>query len=144
MINARFIDFADAGLSWQKDHFAFLVSDIGISTFLGLNDKYVIYPVKSMVRNDGFDGSGFTCPEIKDNIFIKQKINSSDTFEIIEDKLNDVNANKKIVNKFDSRSKKQMFKIWLKIILYKFLGENLYKKYWFKRNKNKYDVFIEN
>ena len=37
LIDARFIDFVDAGLSWQKDKYVFLVSDLGISTFIGLN-----------------------------------------------------------------------------------------------------------
>lgn len=142
LIDARFIDLVDAGLSWQKNKFVFLVSDIGVSTFIGLYGKYIIYPVESMVRNNGFDGSGFTCPGINNNIFMEQEISTSDTLEIIEDKLNDIDANRNVVNRFDSRTKKQMFKVWLKIILYKFLGERLYKKYWFKRNKNKYDAFI--
>ncbi len=144
LIDARFIDFVDAGLSWQKDKYVFLVSDLGISTFIGLNNKYVIYPVESMVRNNGFDGSGITCPKIDNNIFMNQEINNSCTYEIIEDKLNNVNVNRNIVNIFDKRTKKQMLKAWLKVILYKLLGEKLYKKQWFKYNKNKYGGFIEN
>ena len=80
-----------------------------------------------MVRNNGFDGSGITCPRIDNNIFMKQEINNSYTHEIIEDKLNNLDINRNIVNIFDKRTKKQMFKAWLKIILYKFLGEKLYK-----------------
>lgn len=129
LIDARFINFVYGGLSWQANIYEFLFSDISVSTFIGLYNKYVIYPVQSMVRNNGFDGTGVTCPKINNDIFSSQKINIKKSFKIIEDTLNSINANCNIVNKFDSRTKKQKSKAWFKIALYKILGKNYINGY---------------
>lgn len=101
------------------------VSDIGKRSYLASMNKYAITPVVSKVRNLGFDGSGKYCQAIIDNFsntagtydYSHQPIDTSSTFELIEDTLHDNEENRKRLNDFDYRSPKQMAKtkrlIWL-------------------------------
>lgn len=84
--------------------------------YLAIENKYVVSPVISKVRNLGFDGSGITCQttnEMHGEVastynYNEQPLDKSDTFELIEDTLCDDVANRDILSAFDYRSPEQM------------------------------------
>lgn len=142
LIDARYLDFIDAGLSYQKNKLAFWTTDIACATYMGLENKYVIMPVISKARNNGFDGSGVTCPNISGDFFSKQDIDKDNSFRLYEDKNSDSICIRKIINDFDYRPKRKMFKAKIKLMLYRLLGEKGWHWLWMIRNKNKYNDFI--
>lgn len=53
-------------------------SDVSRSVLLSLNNKNVLMPVKTLVKNTGIDGSGEHCFELDKNIFESQKISEKE------------------------------------------------------------------
>lgn len=137
LIDARYIDFVDAGLSWQSDKLVYLMSDVAITIYCGLHNKCVAYPVISKAKNNGFDGSGMTCQILKEDTEIYrinvQKIDDKKTYKIVEDEM-ESNENYQIINTFDSRSKVSLYKSKLKLLLYFLLGKKRYRRLWMKCN----------
>lgn len=96
------------------------LSDIGLRAYLAVYDKYAIAPVVSKTRNYGFDGSGEYCQGGDNDItdkFSTQNIDTSYSFDIIENTKDCQETNHKILNEFDARSPQIMQKtrrlIWL-------------------------------
>lgn len=86
--------------------------------YLAVAGKYVITPVISKVRNVGFDGSG-TCCQLIDKYdnktastydYNNQLIDTSYTFELVEDNLHNDFVNRNILSAFDMRSPEYMKK----------------------------------
>lgn len=100
-------------------------TDISLRCYLAVENKYVISPVLSKVRNHGFDGSGSCCQNIDITSgftagtydYEHQPIDVASSFELIEDTLHAEEENFKLMNAFDYRSPEQMAKtnriIWL-------------------------------
>lgn len=145
LIDARYIDFIDAGLSWQSEKFVYSMTDIAITIYCGLLNKYVVYPVVSKAQNNGFDGSGVTCQVLKEDTEVykinKQKIDVAYDFNIIEDQMMSKD-NLKVINAFDSRSPLRCLKSKMKLLLYLLIGRERYKMLWLKINGNKYEKLL--
>lgn len=138
MIDASFREYVEAACyRWCYGHQWLLnMSDIGLRAYLGVMDKYVVCPVVSKVRNYGFDGSGQYCEKIESNDtsvtsfdFLKQPIDNSAGFEVIEDTLGLHQANRDLLNVFDSRTDKQMRKSRRILWISKKMGVNMAKIY---------------
>lgn len=102
---------------WKKENNPYRrSSDYTLRTYLAIADKFVISPVISKVRNHGFDGTGTCCQAITDNFgntaatysYEYQPIDTSSTFDLIEDTLRADEENRKRMNCFDYRSPEQM------------------------------------
>lgn len=113
------------------------MSDISVRLYMALNNKWVIIPKVSKVRNWGFDGSGVYCPEVirrngkqtaYNYDYRSQEIDCDTSFILTEDNLNDVVANKRILNRFDALPLKSKIRLYIKLGLLKFLGVNNYVK----------------
>ena len=126
MTNAAKYEFVNLCFSKGfKNSLAARMSDISIRMYTAATNKYVIVPIVSKVRNWGFDGSGEYCGRIKVSEQVKytsnnypyhlQTIDTSDSFEIKEDKLNAINKNKKLMNKFDCIT--YLKRLWLNLKL---------------------------
>lgn len=142
LIDARYLDFVDGGLSWQAEKLVFRSTDVAWSTYIGLEDKSVIMPVISKARNYGFDGSGVTCPKA-DGRFEKQHIDVAKDFHIIEDHSVRLEEIRRVINAYDNRKKSRVFRAKVKLAIYKCIGKKRYRKLWMKRNQKKYKSFIE-
>lgn len=113
------------------------VSDISARLFMAINNKYVITPVLSKVRNWGFDGTGLYCPHVikhKGTItssnydYKSQEIDQNMSFEVKEDILKAVAENRKLLNRFDVLPVKNMIRLYIKLVLLKLLGVKNYIK----------------
>lgn len=113
-------------------------SDISVRMYTAAYDKYIIVPTTSKVRNWGFDGSGEYCQEAmvehegkataKNYVYHQQPIDTSDSFELIEDTLNAKGKNKDIMDAFDVLPISSKIKMQLKLFIYKLIGkENFHK-----------------
>ena len=100
-------------------------SDIGMRLYIAMRDKYVVSPLTSLVRNNGFDGTGQYCDN--NNSFIDnrhalsynyptQQIDTNRSFEIIENDKRFLEKNRILLNDFDSRPKRRVF--FAKLIIY--------------------------
>lgn len=79
----RFIDYVRAGLGRDKG-FLTKGTDIAISLYLGYENKFVVMPRLSFVRNYGFDGSGENCVNSKsDKIRVQNNLNYNYDFQPI-------------------------------------------------------------
>lgn len=121
-----------------KETLAAKFSDISMNMYLAVNDKYIIVPTLSKVRNWGFDGSGEYCKKGQSS-YIKsynaynypyhmQKIDENLNFLLKLDTLNAVRHNKIIMNKFDVLPWRRHFKAYIKLLLFRMLG----REYMFK------------
>lgn len=113
------------------------MSDISLRLYLALMNSYVIIPRISKVRNWGFDGSGVYCPEVtkrkgrllaSNYDYKSQEIDSESSFVICEDTLNDLKTNRRTLNRFDALPLKYRLRLYIKLVLLKFLGVNNYIK----------------
>lgn len=137
MTTAKSLSFISAGLDFDKG-LLWKGSDIAWSTFLGVENKFVILPTISKVRNWGFDGTGEYCQNThnlsKRKIsafnyeYENQKIDDSDHFSLKPDNSTDCNYNKDLLNKFDFRPLAYIYKAKLKLLVYSILGKKLYIK----------------
>lgn len=100
-------------------------NDIGISLYQLCNEKYCLMPTASLVRNEGWDGSGQNCTDnnMLKTLFENQKISDSDIdwFSIL-DKENIIYnpENEKIINDFFPPQKDLYIKAIIKWILLRF------------------------
>lgn len=147
LIDSKFIDYVNSVLCFKENNLISWVTDISLGIYLTINNKYIIMPKLSKVRNNGFDGSGEYCFNIKkSNIkskhiyasnydYSSQTIDNENFFEVRPSLQENINDNKKLMNNFDKISKKQLQKAKIKIFLYKVLGKNIYKKIFVLRKK---------
>lgn len=113
------------------------VTDISCRLFLALQNKYVVIPRISKVRNWGFDGSGVVCGKIdfqdgkisaSNYKYSSQPIDYTSCFDIIEDRKCNMSYNKKQLNRFDFLPFKSKIRLWMKIMIYSIFGERAYIK----------------
>lgn len=74
---------------WTKDKPELDIQcDFTIACYCRINNKYVIAPSFSLVRNMGYDGSGVNCGSLDDDCFARQPISSETVFDL-QDSLNE-------------------------------------------------------
>ncbi|WP_367270785.1 hypothetical protein [uncultured Eubacterium sp.] len=127
MTDARYIDVMNNVL--KKDNLLYDFCDVACGCFIQINNKYVITPVKSLVRNYGFDGSGIYCQNTinlkvrKKNAseydYRKQEISENSNFELKIDSQDYYKENRVILNAFDKREKSIILKAIIKSKIYK-------------------------
>lgn len=135
---ARYLDFINGGgLNEDGNSLVKKPTDIGLATFMPLDSDYcIISPVISKVRNHGFDGSGEYCQNtniINDKKisalnydYSNQPIDTTYSFELIPDDSMNYETNRKILDRFDTRSYASIIKTNLKLGIYKMLGRERY------------------
>lgn len=139
MLNVAKYEFANLCLSPEFENtLAAKMSDIAVRMYTATHDKYIIVPTTSKVRNWGFDGSGEYCQEVtiahegnataKNYVYHQQPIDTSNSFELIEDTLNANDKNKDIMDAFDVLSPTSRLKMYAKVYLYRFIGRNRFHK----------------
>lgn len=113
---------------------ASFVTDISMRMYSVIYNKYIIIPVKSKVRNWGFDGSGEYCAKSAHYSFEKQEIDDSLDFLLDMDVKCDMEENRKLQNRFENIPLKERFKVLIKVFLYRMLGKYAfyYRKYLYK------------
>lgn len=136
LTDARFVDYVNCYLT-KDNKFIGDFTDISVGIYLLLKGKYIISPKVSKVRNYGFDGTGVYCEKIIPNSkgknaldydYEHQQIDEKHSFDINLDTKNDFTINRNMLNNFDSRSSKIMYRVKLKLFVYKILGKKLYFK----------------
>jgi hypothetical protein len=136
LTDARFVDYVSCYLR-NNNELINCVTDISVGMYLLFKSKYIVAPKISKVRNYGFDGTGVYCQNIPDNSkgnnatdynYKYQPIDEQLSFNINTDTENQFIENKSILNKFDCRSCKIMYRLKFELLLYKILG----RKLWFK------------
>ena len=113
----------------DKDYWR-LGGDFAMRCYLGIENKFFVSPVLSKTRNHGFDGTGACCAAITGDYgntaatydYEHQPIDTSDTFELVEDTLHDYHANRDILDAFDCRTPEEMKYTYRLIWLYEHLG----------------------
>lgn len=113
-------------------------SDIAVRMYTATQTKFIIVPTVSKVRNWGFDGSGEYCQKTpmtnnrqttaKNYPYHMQPIDSSTSFNLIEDTLNANEANKSIMGQFDVLPSKESIKMRMKLCLYQIIGKKRFHK----------------
>lgn len=121
-----------------KRSLASKLSDISVRMYMSVENKYVIVPVISKVRNWGFDGTGEYCQKIQNGCnekvtshnypYSEQMIDANQNFNIVKDVNNDTSKNRKLMNNFDTLPLMYILKTRLKILLYKILGRYMYNR----------------
>ena len=119
-----------------KKTLACKMTDIAVRMYTAINNKYIICPIISKVRNWGFDGSGEYCSKIDSKnkidthsyIFNLQPIDDSSSFTLIPDNLKHVDRNRQKLNTFETVSWFSLFKIQIKKTLYLLLRKKLFYK----------------
>lgn len=104
---------------WKKNLSA---TDVGESIYLLCNDKYCVMPLISLVRNEGWDGSGRHCEndDRLGRIFINQKIDEEgkDWFAISnKENIQSIKENEIIINRFFKASYIEQVKAIVKWVL---------------------------
>lgn len=110
----------------KKDKSLNRICDFTRNAWMVLNNQTTIMPIISLVRNNGFDGTGLHCDEssYEQNLWLKLNISENKTYEILEGySKKEIN---KISNKLFKTFNKQEVKDILPIILiYMVLGYNI-------------------
>lgn len=138
MIDAVWCDYVNGVMRVNPEEGLLMcVTDIAMRIYLCVADKYFISPIVSKTKNWGFDGSGLYCQRIDSDIkgrfaddfnYSEQEIDASESIDIELNSMNYLEDNRDILNKFDRRSKKVMFKSEIKWLVYALLGSNQYRK----------------
>ena len=135
---ARYLDFINGGgLSKDKNSLVKRATDIGFATFMPLDGNFcIISPISSKVRNYGFDGSGEYCQNTNDikkrkitaqnYDYSHQPIDNTTSVDLVPDDSIDYEINRKILDRFDTRSCASVLKTNIKLGLYKMLGRDKY------------------
>lgn len=131
-------EYVDLCLSPDFDTtLAAVVSDISINMYMAINDMFVIMPVRSKVRNWGFDGSGEYCSSYQGNSrtsrftaynypYDSQQIDCDVDFHIVEDSMWAINRNRRLFNTFDVLPLKTRILSSCKLWIYRIFGEYTY------------------
>jgi len=148
LMNTSKSEFVDLCLSPDfNSTLASFASDIAMNMYVAINNKYVVTPVLSKVRNWGFDGSGEYCADYKarkgginayNYPYHTQVIDDADDFILVEDVFLANNENRAIFNKFDVLPFKVRAISKCKLCLYRLLGERYYFKtiLWIRKIKS--------
>lgn len=140
LIDARYINLIDLSIydSIFDDPYKVtnFVTDVTLGTYIGLEDKFVIMPVISKVRDTGFDGTGIYCQNIMANDnktvnahnfdYTKQIIDANYHICINDETGDNLSFNRDLLDNFDRRKLKQLAICKLKLAAYKVLRAHTY------------------
>lgn len=138
MLNVAKYEFVNLCLSPEFENtLAARFSDIAVRMYTATQNKYIIVPTISKVRNWGFDGSGEYCSKVSKTSskvvaenydYAVQTIDPSDHFILKEDILEDNEWNRKLMNEFDPLSMSKRLKMKIKLILFHIVGHKGFNK----------------
>lgn len=124
MLNSSKIEYMDLCTPYiVGKNLSTCVTDISMRMYSVVNNKYIVVPVVSKVRNWGFDGSGEYCSKFESYSYIQQNIDSSLQFDIIMDTDLKIDINRKLLDLFENISLFKILKLNIKILLYKICGK---------------------
>ena len=139
MIDVCLLEYVTAACSPTKKvcKLMWVPTDMAYRSYLAVKDKYAITPVKSLVRNLGFDGSGVYCQTIDGCYgdtagtynYSKQQIDTSLDFELVEDTKHADKENRRRLNAFDYLSPNQMRRARQLLLLCKNISPTVAKIY---------------
>jgi hypothetical protein len=135
MLNASKIEYMDLCTPYiEGENLSTFVTDISMRMYSVINNKYVVVPIISKVRNWGFDGSGEYCSKSDNYSFDLQKIDTSPGFDLKIDTYFSIDENRRLLDKFENVPLMKIFKFYLKILLYKILGKYAFYYRFFLNN----------
>ena len=131
MVNSRRCDYINYALSGNKDPLYTHMADVSMGIYMNLKGMCVISPTVSKTRNHGFDGTGLYCGRIEnaggthsmDFDYGAQETDMSESVEIIPDRENAYEENKKRVGDFLYESPERIRKVQIMYRLYKLIGQ---------------------
>jgi hypothetical protein len=137
-LNGLFLFFKYPKIFWMSMKIFFnddddTIFDISTSLFMFNENKFVVQPIISKVRNIGFDGTGITSG-VPGRWYFEQIVDDSQTFSFIgEDK--NIRRNEKIMNNIGPEyfpachlGKKYYFKLLIKYFILKIFGFDFLNK----------------
>ena len=131
MVTGRRYDYIGYALSGNDDPLYTHMADVSMGIYCNLTNKCVITPIISKTRNHGFDGTGLYCGKIEnasgkhslDFDYESQAIDESATLEIIPDREEAFEENKKRLGAFLYELPEREHKIRLMYNAYKLIGQ---------------------
>ena len=131
MVNSRRCDYINYALSGNNDPLYTHMTDISMGIYINLNGMCVISPVLSKTRNHGFDGSGLYCGKIEhasgkhsmDYDYDRQEMDMSESIDIIPDRENAYDENKKRVGDFLYESPGRTRRVRIMYQVFKLIGQ---------------------
>ena len=131
MVKSRRFDYINYALSGNDDPLYTHMTDVSMGIYCNLTEKCVISPIVSKTRNHGFDGSGLYCGKIEnpkgehsmDLDYGSQVIDDSETFEIVPDREESFEENKKRLDAFLYESPERDCKIRAMYRMYQLIGQ---------------------
>lgn len=126
MTVARWIDVIGSIYKRDKQDLMHQTADVSFGSYIQIENQYIITPIKSLVRNYGFDGSGVYCQNtvnstVADNAttydYLLQEIDCNLGFDLKIDESSNPKLNRKIMDKFDRRSPILQLKTFIKQII---------------------------
>lgn len=96
--------------------------DMNLISFMMLCKKFAIYPTKSVVKNYGFDGSGFLYKsDIKG--FLRTELTTEKTFDFVGKDDFYLQENEKLLQEFYQQPKTSILKAFIKMIIILWRGK---------------------
>lgn len=124
MLNASKIEYMDLCTPYiEGENLSTRVTDISMRMYSVINNKYVVVPIISKVRNWGFDGTGEYCSKSDNYFFDSQKIDTSSGFDLKMDTYSGIDENRRLLDKFENVPLSKILKLNIKILLYKICGK---------------------
>ena len=131
MVKSRRYDYINYALSGNDDPLYTHMTDISMGIYCNLTQKCVISPIISKTRNHGFDGTGLYCGKIEnatgkhsmDLDYEGQEIDDSETIEIVPDREESFEENKRRLDAFLYEPPKRDRKIKAMYRTYQLIGQ---------------------
>ncbi len=134
MIRHRRYDYIGAVLGGREESLIDQITDFSVGIYAELENKYIVTPHISKVRNMGFDGSGLYCDKIEntddknslDFDYANQSIDELQGFEPVPDSFMYRDENKKLLDDFLRIEFKYVAAAKILAALYRILGMKRY------------------
>ncbi len=135
MIKSRRGAYIGGSLGGRKSSYVNKICDYSLGLYLAIEDKYVVTPVISKVRNMGMDGSGVNQKKVKRKNnknswtldYNNQAIDTNERFEPKPDKYIYRKENKELLDKFSAKSLGFRIATTVMITAYRIMGIKGYK-----------------
>ena len=138
MIDACKIDYFGAAVACR--HVPWLMvnaTDVALRAYLAIEGMFCVSPVVSKVRNYGFDGTGCYCVasegsayDAQNYCYSNQVLDECESFDLcLDDNVEHLNENRGKLNRFDSRSSKDVLYVRRIIWLINYFGLGFAKLY---------------
>lgn len=147
MTTARYVNAVNGALTLNSKDFTKTATDVACGIYLQLNQKFIVTPLKTKVKNIGFDGSGLSCGKTKETKYklskkiraknyqyANQKIDKEKNFIPAVDENVNFYINKKILDDFDYTPLYVILKAKIKLLSYRLVGEKRFNVFIRKKN----------